>query len=80
LAPDHLETEKENRNNGVDSNFKIPDVPQKRKRGRPRKPGRVDGYGSYYDISDDADSDEKVSAVKLSGRGRKRIVPVCIAD
>lgn len=71
------DTEKENRNNGVDSNFKVPDVPQKRKRGRPRK-NNSDGFGSFFDASDDADSNEKPIQKKFSGRGRKKIVPMSL--
>ena len=73
------DTEKENRNNGVDSNFKVPDVPQKRKRGRPRK-NNSDGFGSFFDASDDGESNENEKPLqkKFSGRGRKKIVPMSL--
>jgi hypothetical protein len=73
---DNLETEKENLDNGLEG-FKIPDVPQKRKRGRPRK-NNADGLESFYDGSDDGEPDEKSAAKKFSGRGRKKIVPMSL--
>ena len=69
------ETEKENRKNGIDK-FKIPDVPRKRKRGRPRKHiADGSGFDSFYD---EGEPDEKLNAKKHSGRGRKKIVPMSL--
>ena len=73
---DNLETEKENLDNGAVEGFKIPDVPLKRKRGRPRK-SNPDGCG-LYEGPDDGEPEEKSSGKKFQGRGRKKIVPMSL--
>ena len=77
LCLDNHDTEKENRENGVD--FKVPDVPQKRKRGRPRKlASDGSGLNSFLEPQDDVESDEKPLTKKLSLRGRKKIIPMSL--
>ena len=75
LADNH-DTEKENRENGVD--FKVPEVPQKRKRGRPRK-HTSDGSGlNSFFHDENGESDARPLTKKLSIRGRKKIVPMSL--
>ena len=53
-------------------------MPQKRKRGRPRK-NNSDNFGSLLDgEGDDADADSDEKPKKCSGRGRKKIVPMSL--